>query len=111
MSPVTFYHPPNNFFPTHLPSFVLLTCHTPGFSLQRLTNLLESAAKDVFGGKFSRKRMSIDAQTLLLRAESGVTLPSGESVMFCSNDYGAVNEYPEQMDDRHSMRNGGKPQY
>jgi 23S rRNA (cytosine1962-C5)-methyltransferase len=65
-----------------LPCFFLLTCHTPGFSLERLTNLVEATAKDAFGDKFVRKRMRLDAHTMTLRAESGATLPSGESVMF-----------------------------
>ena len=69
-----------------LPCFVLLTCHTPGFSLHRLTNLIEVAAKDVLGNMFAQKRMQLDAHTMTLRAESGVTLPSGESVMFCYNE-------------------------
>jgi 23S rRNA (cytosine1962-C5)-methyltransferase len=33
----------------NLPCFVLLTCHTPSFSLRRLTNLVEAVAKDAFG--------------------------------------------------------------
>ena len=69
-----------------LACFVLLTCHTPGFSLQRLTNLVDATAKEAFGDKFVRKRMRLDAHTMFLHAESGATLPSGESVMFCYNE-------------------------
>ena len=69
-----------------LPCFLLLTCHTPGFSLNRLTNLIEETAKAAFGDKFARKRMRLDAHTMTLTAKSGATLPSGESVMFCYNE-------------------------
>ena len=66
-----------------LPCFLLLTCHTPGFSLDRLTNMVEETAQAAFGDRFSRKQMRLDTHTMTLRAQSGATLPSGESVMFC----------------------------
>lgn len=66
--------------------FVLLTCHTPGFSLNRLTHLIENTAKEAFGDGFARNQMQLNAKTMTLRAESGAVLPSGESVMFCYND-------------------------
>ena len=66
--------------------FLLLTCHTPGFSLHRLTNLVEETANTALGERFSRKRMRLDAHSMTLCAQSGATLPSGESVMFCYND-------------------------
>ena len=69
-----------------LPCFLLLTCHTPGFSLDRLTNMVEDTAKTAFGDRFSRNRMRLDAHTMTLHAQSGATLPSGESVMFCYNE-------------------------
>jgi len=68
-----------------LPCFLLLTCHTPGFSPDRLTNVVEETAKSAMRDKLERKRTCLDVQTLLLRAESGAMLPSGESVMFCYN--------------------------
>jgi len=64
------------------PCFLLLTCHTPGFSLQRLTHLMEETAKDAVGNMFARKRMHIDAHLMTLLAESGTKLASGKSVMF-----------------------------
>ena len=69
-----------------LPCFLLLTCHTPGFTLNRLTGLIEETAQAAFGNKFMRKRTRHDARIMTLRAESGTTLPSGESVMFCYNE-------------------------
>jgi len=71
---------------SNLPCFVLLTCHTPGFSLQRLTNLVEDTAREALGNKFSRKRMRLDTRTMHLHAESGAILPSGESILFCYNE-------------------------
>lgn len=70
-----------------LPCFLLLTCHTPGFSLNRLANLVENTAKEAFGGVFTGGRMRLNATTMTLRAKSGAVLPSGESVMFCYNDH------------------------
>ena len=69
------------------PCFLLLTCHTPGFSLNRLVNLAEDTAKDAFQNGFDRRNMRVNANTMTLRAKSGAILPSGESVMFCYNDY------------------------
>ena len=69
------------------PCFLLLTCHTPGFSLNRLVNLVEDTAKDAFQNGFDRQSMRVHANTMTLRAKSGAILPSGESVMFCYNDY------------------------
>ncbi len=68
------------------PCFLLFTCHTPGFSLNRLTNLVVETAKEAWGERFVRKRMRLDAHTMTLHAKSGAALPSGESVMFCYND-------------------------
>lgn len=65
------------------PCFLLLTCHTPGFSLDRIANLVEESAKTVFGERLSRKQMRLHARTMTLHAKSGASLPSGESVMFC----------------------------
>ena len=67
--------------------FLLLTCHTPGFSLNRLVNLVEDTAKDAFQNGFNHRNMHVNANTMTLRAKSGSVLPSGESVMFCYNDY------------------------
>jgi len=52
------------------PRFVLLTCHTPGFSPLRLRELLTAA----FG---TSPGVRIDAAPLLLSASTGQTLPSG----------------------------------
>ena len=68
-----------------LPCFLLLTCHTPGFSLNRLVSLVEETAKTVLGNMFVRKRMQLNAHTMTLCVKSGATFPSGESVMFCYN--------------------------
>ena len=70
-----------------VPCFLLLTCHTPAFSFNRLVNLVEDSAKDVFQNGFDRRNMHVNANTMTLRAKSGAVLPSGESVMFCYNDY------------------------
>ena len=59
--------------------FLLLTCHTPGYSRNRLTRLID----ETIGDRHAGKRVRIDARTMILRAESGATLPSGESVMVC----------------------------
>ena len=67
------------------PCFLLLTCHTPGFSLDRLTNMVKETAKAALGDKFARSHTNINAKTMTLNAKSGATLPSGESVMFCYN--------------------------
>ena len=69
-----------------VPCFLLLTCHTPGFSLNRLVNLVEDTAKDAFQSGFDHRNMHVNANTMTLRAKSGAILPSGESVMFCYND-------------------------
>ncbi|MCL2119535.1 MAG: class I SAM-dependent methyltransferase [Planctomycetaceae bacterium] len=69
-----------------VPCFLLLTCHTPGFPLNRLTHLIEETANVAWGDKLTRKRIRFDARTMTLHAESGATLPSGESVMVCYND-------------------------
>ena len=67
---------------TDLPCFFLLTCHTPGFSLQRLIGLIEETSKDIMGDQIARKRIQLDSHTMMLHAKSGATLASGESVMF-----------------------------
>ncbi len=52
------------------PRFVVLTCHTPGFSPIAMRELLETA----FGAAASA---DIDARPLMLAASTGQTLPSG----------------------------------
>jgi 23S rRNA (cytosine1962-C5)-methyltransferase len=52
------------------PQFVLLTCHTPGFTPQRMRELLAAA----FG---SSERIELDARPLILAASTGQVLPSG----------------------------------
>ena len=68
------------------PCFLILTCHAASLSLNRLTHLVKVTAKTVLGNKFARKRMHFDGRTMKLHAESGATLPSGESVMVCYNE-------------------------
>ena len=75
------------------PCFLLLSCHTPGFTLNRLSCLVEEAARAAMAERFVRKRMRLDARTLTLRAETHVasttspaSLPSGESVMLSYNE-------------------------
>jgi 23S rRNA (cytosine1962-C5)-methyltransferase len=50
------------------PRFVLLTCHTPGYTLQRLREVLASGLST---------NVAIDAADLVLPASSGRALPSG----------------------------------
>jgi Predicted SAM-dependent methyltransferases len=71
---------------SNLPCFLLLTCHTPGFSLQQLTQMVKLATWDAWGNSFVSEKANIQSQTMTLCSRSGASLPSGESVMFCYND-------------------------
>ena len=66
--------------------FLLLTWHTPGYPLERLSELVDKSAKRVFLNRFpSQSGFHLEKQTLALTAKHGGELHLGESVLFCYN--------------------------
>lgn len=66
--------------------FLLLTCHTPGYTLKRLTEMVEKSAKNHFLNRFpSPNSYFLEKQTLTLHGKHGGELRLGESVLFCYN--------------------------
>ncbi|MDR1383803.1 MAG: class I SAM-dependent methyltransferase [Planctomycetaceae bacterium] len=62
--------------------FILLTCHTPNFSIQRLLELFKSIAQKCCTTQRSAQKITFTANTMVLRAKSGQSLSLGESVLF-----------------------------
>ncbi|MCL2349273.1 MAG: class I SAM-dependent methyltransferase [Planctomycetaceae bacterium] len=65
--------------------FLLLTCHTPDYTLPRLTKMLAKAAADAVSPRFSKstqRQAHLEQKTLTLQAKSGEVLPSGESLLY-----------------------------
>jgi len=61
--------------------FLLLTCHTSGLTLPRLTELVRETAQQAIGDPRIRQRLRIHARSLTLCTVRGAALPAGESVL------------------------------
>jgi len=58
--------------------FLLLTCHTPGFTLQKLTDLVVRQSRNQFPNNNAR----VVPKQLKIRSSTGAFLDSGESVLW-----------------------------
>ncbi|MDR1491715.1 MAG: class I SAM-dependent methyltransferase [Planctomycetaceae bacterium] len=65
--------------------FILLTCHTPGFSSQKILELFQNIIQKFFATQFSVQKTTFTAKTMTLHAKSGASLSLGESVLFFYN--------------------------